>query len=294
MRAGVIGVGSMGAPVAIALAESHEVSVFDADDVRLEAIASARVGVARSAAALVCASDVVVTVLPGPVETETVIRGVLDDLAPGACWLDLSTGDPRVTRRLADDLAARGIGCVAAPMGGGPAAARARELHFTVAGEPSAVQRVGPLLECLSAPGGADVIGGDPAEAQVVKLLSNLLWFGQVIAVTEAMLLGRAAGIDAASLRGMLAERSGSSVLLVRDYDAVLRGDYLASFGIDRVVEQLATLTSLAAELSVPFELSRLVEGTHRAALAAFGSVPGELLAARLLEERAGFSLGES
>ncbi|MGN6220595.1 MAG: NAD-binding protein [Microbacterium sp.] len=143
----------------------------------------------------------------------------------------------------------------------------------------------------MATPGGVEVIGTDPAEAQTVKLLSNLLWFGQVVAVTEAMLLGRATGIEPTRLQELLAARSGSSRLLERDYGTVLRGDYMGAFGIDRVVEQLATVREMAAELSVPFELSSLVARVHEDALATYGPVAGEMLAAKLLEERSGGAL---
>jgi 3-hydroxyisobutyrate dehydrogenase-like beta-hydroxyacid dehydrogenase len=278
----------MGAPVTTALARAHEVLAFDIDRSRADSAAASGIPMARSVGDIVTASEVVITVLPGPVETAAVIDALADQLRPDIVWVDLSTGDPRVTRRLAERMRHAGVGCVAAPMAGGPATAHARELRFTVAGAAKDVERVTPLLELVATPGGVEVIGTDPAEAQTVKLLSNLLWFGQVVAVTEAMLLGRAAGIEPARLRELLAARSGSGRLLERDYATVLRGDYMGAFGIDRVVEQLATVRDMAAELAVPFELSSLVARVHEDALATYGPVAGEMLAAKLLEERSG------
>lgn len=288
LRVGVVGLGSMGAPIAASLATAHDVQVFDEIASRTDAAAGAGARAASSAAELAATCDVLVTVLPGARETDGVVTGVVDSLPAGACWLDLGTGDPRVTTRLAAALGDRGVATVAAPMGGGPASARARDLHFTVAGAAAAVERLRPVLAMLAADDGIEHIGEDPAHAQTVKLLSNLLWFGQVVAVTEAMLLGGALGMEPHALRALLAERAGGSVLLERDYEAVLRGDWMPSFGIDRVVDQLATARSIAQEHAVPFALSALVERTHREALAAFGPIGGELLAARLLEEQAG------
>lgn len=290
MKVGVIGLGRMGAPIAAALSEVHDVRVFDVDhDRRAAPIGLTRV--VESAAEAIRGRDVVVTVLPGPGEVEEVVGSHTSDFAIGACWLDLSTGDPRVTRRLSGTLTARGVGCVSAPMAGGPTAADDRDLHFTVAGAPHSVRSIAPLLEVLSAEGGVEVVSENPMDAQTVKLLSNVLWFVQVVAVTEAMLLGVSTGLDPTRLRDLLATRSGTSPVLEENYGSVLRGDYMASFGIDRVTEQLSTATSLAAEMEVPFELCSLVEGVHRAALAKFGPVAGELLAARLVEERAGLPL---
>ncbi|MBW9094507.1 NAD(P)-dependent oxidoreductase [Microbacterium jejuense] len=288
MRIGVVGLGVMGAPVAATLAGAHEVLAYDIDRGRAEAAAASGIPVARSMKEVVRASEVMITVLPGPGETATVMDAVEHRFTAGSIWLDLSTGDPRVTRRVVERMHEAGVACVTATMAGGPAAARARELLFTVAGAVETVQRITPPLELLAAPGGVDVIGTDPAEAQTVKLLSNLLWFGQVVAVTEAMLLGRATGIEPARLQELLAARAGSSVMLERDYGAVLRGDYMGAFGIDRVVEQIATMRAMAADFAVPFELSSVVARVHEEALAAYGPVAGELLAAKLLEERSG------
>lgn len=286
-----MGIGAMGAPVASALAGAHEVLTYDIDRGRAQAAAASGLAVARSAAEVVDRSEVVITVLPGPGEIATVMDAVADRFAADTVWVDLSTGDPRLTRRLAERMRRAGVGCVAAPMAGGPAAAHAHELRFTVAGATEYVERVTPMLELVASPGGVDVIGTDPAEAQTVKLLSNLLWFGQVVAVTEAMLLGRATGIEPGRLRELLAVRAGSSVVLERDYGTVLRGDYMGAFGLDRVVEQLTTVREMAAELSVPFELSSLVARVHEQALTTYGTVAGEMLAAKLLEERSGSPL---
>jgi hypothetical protein len=60
------------------------------------------------------------------------------------------------------------------------------------------------------------------------------------------------------------------------------------------VVEELDTLVRLANEYTVPFELSTLVARQHRDALDRFGAVDGELLAAKLLEERARIRLSDA
>jgi len=88
-----------------------------------------------------------------------------------------------------------------------------------------------------------------------------------------------------------LASSAASSEFIRRDLEALLGGDYLETFGLDRCVEELATVTALARESGVPFELSELVERVHRRALARYGAVDGELLAVALLEEEAGVPL---
>ena len=127
------------------------------------------------------------------------------------------------------------------------------------------------------------VVSENPADAHLVKLLANGLWFGQVVAVTEALLLGRAHGLDDERVRALLAASAGGSVFLDRHAPRLLAGDDMTDFGLDRVVEELHTLQALADDAGTPHRLQRLVAEVHRQALTEFGPVGGELLAARLL-----------
>jgi len=259
----------MGRPIAAALAERYEVVGYDP------------VVEPGDPVAIAASVDVLVTVLPGTAELES-LPPVLAALRPGSLWIDLTSSDPRVIQRLSKT---QEIDVVGAPMSGGPAAAEENLLRFQVGGGPAAVERARPLLELL---GTVDVVGDDVGDGYTAKLLANLLWFGQVVAVSEAVLLGTSLGVPAATLRRTLGASAGGSAFIDEYLDRLLDGDYAETFGLDRVVEELDTLAALAQQEGVPFELSSLVARLHREALERFGAVPGELLAAKLLEERAG------
>jgi 3-hydroxyisobutyrate dehydrogenase-like beta-hydroxyacid dehydrogenase len=168
-----------------------------------------------------------------------------------------------------------------------PAATEER-LRFFVGGAADHVARVEPLLAAL---GSIDHVGEWVGAGHAAKLLANLLWFGQVAAVAEVLLLGQSLGIEPVRLRDSLATSAGGSRFIDDYVDSLLEGDYLEHFGLDRVVEELEILEALAVDADVPFELSATVTRLHREALARFGAVDGELLVAKLLEERAGRTL---
>jgi 3-hydroxyisobutyrate dehydrogenase len=204
-------------------------------------------------------------------------------------------------------------------MGGGVEAAEGRTLRFYVGARDRDLAAVRPVLEALGGDGdgtpgtrgtpGTHVESGPPAnsgasgtsaiehvgpaieDGYVAKLLANQLWFGQVIAVTESLLLGQKLGLAPAALAGVLARSAGSSTFLEQHVEHLLDGDYLATFGLDRCVEELQILSALAEATATPFALGDLVTRLHEDALARFGSVDGELMAARMLEERAGATL---
>jgi 3-hydroxyisobutyrate dehydrogenase len=119
----------------------------------------------------------------------------------------------------------------------------------------------------------------------------NLLWFGQAVATAEALLLGQRAGVDPAVLRHALTGSPAASTFIRSDLGLVFRGDYLASFGLDRICEELEAATALAGDYQVPWELSGAVHRTYRRALAKYGPIDGELLAVSLLEEETGDKL---
>lgn len=276
MRIAVFGLGRMGAPIARALAERHEVVGYDP------------VLQPGDPVAIASSVDVLVTVLPGAAEAAE-LGPALAALHPGALWLDLTSNDSRLVQRLASKT--QEIHVVGAPMAGGPSAAAANLLHFHLGGSAEAVARATPLLDLL---GSVEVIGPNVGDGYTAKLLANLLWFGQAVAVTEALLLGRSLGLDPVSLASTLKRSAAGSVFLDEYVDLLLEGDYAETFGLDRVVEELDTLASLAKQEGIPFELSSLVARLHREALDRFGAIDGELLAAKLLEERAGRPLRAS
>jgi 3-hydroxyisobutyrate dehydrogenase-like beta-hydroxyacid dehydrogenase len=279
----------MGAPVVRKLIDAgFLVGAYDPIEGRS---AESGAAVAASAAELALGSDILISVLPGAPEAAEVLLGagsVIQSLPTESLWLDFTSNDPRAARRVADLAAARRIDAVGAPMAGGVAAAERGELRFFVGGSDGAVARARPVLEAL---GSFERVGDTVDAGYTAKLLANLLWFGQVVAVTEALLLGASLGLEPARLRGILARGAGGSVFIDEYLDRLLDGDYLETFGIARCVEELEILVSLAGGADVPFELSDTVARIHREALARFGAVDGELLAAKLLEERAGRTL---
>jgi 3-hydroxyisobutyrate dehydrogenase len=286
---GVLGVGRMGGPIAAALSSHFSVGVFDTDPVRGSALPAARRF--GSAEALAAASDVLVTVLPGPVELRAAMTAALPRLRTGSLWIDLTSGDPATSRELADLANHHRVAMVSAPMGGSVDEAVSCSLTFSVSGPDDSVRRAEPVLHVLAAVGGVRQVGQRPEDGQIVKLLANGLWFANALAASEAMLIGQGLGMDVAALHGFLQAGAGGSRFLDEHAGRLLDGDALATFGIDRIVEELDTIDRMrqAADVDTPMlDASALV---HRAALDRYGPVLGELLGVRLLEDRAGRQL---
>jgi len=286
-----VGLGRMGSPMCAALVRAgYQVT---ATDKRPECEAAAVALGARwrtTPAQAAEASDVLITMLPGPREVHAAMlgdAGALEGLASGSTWIDMTSNSPTAARPVREQAMKQGVEVLEAPVGGGIPDARAGRLQLFVGGEAHVLARHRSLLEVLGDPDRIAHVGGH-GTGYTVKLLVNQLWFGQAVATAEALLLGQAAGIDLAVLRRALADSAAASRFISRDISALYRGDYLTSFGLDRICEELEAVTALASDYQVPWELSDLVRRTYRRALDRFGPGQGELLAVALLEEEAG------
>jgi 3-hydroxyisobutyrate dehydrogenase len=288
---GVIGVGRMGLPVCARLAGAGlRVVAADLEPEREQHVRAAGASWDADTERLARQAAVLITVLPGSSELVEAMGIALRTLQPGATWIDLTSAAPAAAAELVARAHRRGIECLDAPVGGGVEAAAAGALQLFVGGRREVIELHRTVLELL---GRVEHVG-DHGAGYTTKLLVNLLWFGQAVAVGEALLLARRAGIDLEVLRSALGRSAAASEFVRGDLGALLGGDYLESFGIDRCCEELATVVALADELTVPFDVSAAVERTYRAALARYGPIDGELLAVALLEERAGTRLRRS
>jgi 3-hydroxyisobutyrate dehydrogenase len=288
------GLGRMGLPMCAALVRAgYRVTATDKRAEAKEAAVACGATWQDTPARAAAAAGVLITMLPGPREVDAVMlgeAGALNGLAAGAAWIDMTSNSPAAVRPIREQAIEKGVEVLEAPVGGGIAAAREGTLQLFVGGEAGAVDRHRALLEVLGDPGRIVHVGGH-GTGYTAKLLVNLLWFGQAVATAEALLLGQRAGIDPAVLEHVLAGSSAASAFIRRDVGLVFQDDYLASFGLDRICEELEAVTALAGEYKVPWELSGLVCRTYRRALARYGPVDGELLAVALLEEEAGHKL---
>jgi 3-hydroxyisobutyrate dehydrogenase len=294
VRIGFIGAGRMGLPMCVNLVRAgYQVTAGDVRAEQESAVTGCGARWEGTPSALAAESDLLITMLPGAGAVHDVMAGpggALAALPPSAVWIDMTSNSPAAGRALAAAAGARGIGVLDAPVGGGVEAAQTGTLHLFVGGDIALLERHRALLEVLADPRHISHVGAHGA-GYLVKLLVNLLWFGQAVATAEALLLGRRAGLDLDALRRALAGSAASSALIRHDLDALLDGDYLASFELDRCCEELTSVIGLAREYETPCELSAVVERTYQHALSRYGPVGGELLAVALLEEQAGVRL---
>jgi 3-hydroxyisobutyrate dehydrogenase len=289
VKVGFIGLGHMGGPMSWnVLAAGHDLVVHD---VRAEAAAelvAAGAAWAESPQQAAVGREVVITMLPAPRHVEQVLlgeNGLLDGLAAGCIWMDMSTSVPAVADKVRALAEPRGVVVLDAPVSGMAIGAQAGTLQIFVGGSEECYRRVRPVLEAMGDPDRIIHVGGNGA-GYTVKLMINLLWFAHLTATAEVLTVGVRAGVDLAMLRTCLLASPAASNFLDRDVLSVLEhGDYDDSFALALACKDLGLAVDLARETGVPAEVSALVEQIYRRARAQYGDNGGEMLPIKLLED---------
>lgn len=278
-RVGVVGLGRMGLPICARLcAAGFDVTATDARADLRTAATGAGARWSGRVDELAARVDLLVTILPGSAEVESVIDPVAGS---GTLWLEMSSAAPRVARAIA----ARAIRALDAPVAGGPEAAREGELESFVGGDEDDLAAARPVLDRLAR---RIVHVGPRGAGYAAKLLANSLWFTQAVAVAEALAIAARCGLDPERMRATLEGSAAASRFIAHDAPALLAGDNLSTFALGRCCDQLDEVVAMAAEQLLPARLIGEVAGAHRRALERYGDVGGELLGARLVLDDAG------
>lgn len=296
MRIGVVGVGRIGAPlVARLVAAGHEVTAADVRAERRRVVEEAGARWAPRSVDAAAAGEMLLTALPGGPELREAVLGpapLLSPLGEGAIWVDMTSASAELGRECAQRAHAHAIGYLDAPIGGGVPAMREGAVTLYVGGDGGVLAASEAVLRSFATT--IHHVGEENGSGYLVKLLINLLWFGQAALTTEALLLARRHGVPADRMRAVLHESAGDSAFAARHLPALLRGDYLRDFGLDRCVEELDSVESAADRAGTPHPLTAATARLHRDALRRYGAVDGELMGPAWLEEQDGSPLSEA
>lgn len=288
-RIGVIGLGRMGSAICTRLADQgYEVAGHDLRPELAARAAAAGARWATSVPELAARSEVVLTVLPSGVEVGAVREPLLTGLAPGTAWIDMSSATPATAQEIASVVQGRGIRLVDAPLGGDPARAREGRLLAFAGGSRADLDALSDVLDAVAE---RVLHVGPHGSGYLTKLLVNLLWFGQAVATAEAFAIAARAGLDLPVLRSALRQSAAGGRFMDEPAAALLAGDDMRAFALSGCSRELGDVVRIAREHEVPAPLSELVDDLYGQALARYGEVDGELLAARLVLERAGIEL---
>jgi 3-hydroxyisobutyrate dehydrogenase len=292
---GFIGVGTMGWPMAACLVQAgFPVLINDSRREVANNFVQQHGGTAPDTLQqLAAGSDVVVTMLPTSVIVENVLTGgddnVFAGMKPGTIVIEMSSGVPSVTQRLAQEVAALGGHLIDGPVSGGVPRAKTGELAIMVGGDAAIIDRAMPVL---SAMGTSVLRTGGVGSGQAMKALNNLVSTGGFLIGIEALLIGQRFGLDPAVMTDVLNAATGMNNSTQKKFrQFVLSRGFNAGFTMGLLAKDLSIALQVGRETGTAAPLSALVKEMIVSAEAMFGSAADHTEMAKWVEKLVGEEL---
>lgn len=266
---GLLGVGLLGSAVAERLlAAGHTVRGYDIDPARLCALEYLGGSAASSVADAVEGTDFVLTCLL----TAEVVRealygpaGGVEALRPGSVLIDLTTCSPADSRRLAADLAERGVEALDAPVSGSSSVVRAGEALVMAGGPVDTFQRSLPVLSSFA----REVIHtGGSGSGSAAKLVTNLVLGLNRLALAEGMALGLRSGLEPEALLRLLRESAAYSRALDAKGERMVYARFEPEARLAQHLKDVDLILELAGELDLGLPATSLHAGLLREGVA--------------------------
>jgi 3-hydroxyisobutyrate dehydrogenase-like beta-hydroxyacid dehydrogenase len=259
---GVVGLGSMGGAVALRLAAvGCRLVVFDLAPAAVQRLVAAGASAAASPREVAGQADVVLTILPNGPDVERAAGGddgLLAGARPGQLWIEMSTIDPAVTRRLAEQAALAGVRVIDAAIGGLTTHAPSGDLVLMVGAADAELARARPVLALLA----RTIHHCGPVGAGVtMKLVNNLLAGVAYAATCEALLLGRRAGLGLETMLDVLSTTMADNAHLRRTVAAkVIPRAFAPGFRLALQRKDAHLALELGGSLGVPLPLGAVAQ----------------------------------
>jgi 2-hydroxy-3-oxopropionate reductase len=254
-----VGLGIMGRPMALNLLKAgYRLRVFARRPESMKPLVDAGALGCTSAADAARSANVTFTMVSDTPDVEAVIlgrQGIVDGVGKGAVVVDMSTISPVSTREIAEQLAAKGVEMLDAPVSGGDVGAIHGTLSIMVGGKPEVFARVKPLFEVM----GKNIVHIGPNGAgQVAKVCNQIIAAVTIEAVAEAMTLARKNDVDPVKVREALLGGFAYSKVLEIHGKRMLDRDFKPGFKARLHRKDLRIVMDTAAKVNISLEQAAL------------------------------------
>jgi 3-hydroxyisobutyrate dehydrogenase len=258
-RVGVVGVGRMGANMALRL-KDRGYTIAAVYDARAEsAERSARETGAKAAASLAevtALADVVITVVTDDAAMYGIFAESGDSLltnASGTLFINTATVSPAVHVEIERRANARGAESIEACMASSITQARDGTLYLMIGGKRDVFEKVRPLLESL---GSSLRYVGPAGTAAQVKALVNMVMNINTAGLAEGLGLGDALGLDLTMLRDVFSQTGANSRVLETDGLDMQNREHDVYFSAAHAAKDSHIANALAADLGLSLPVS--------------------------------------
>lgn len=257
MQVGFIGLGNIGGKLAGALLRNGvALRVHDLNAELVAAFVSRGAVPGAAPAQMMRECDVVITCLPSPDASSTVVTQMLPEVRAGKIWMEMSTTDEAEVKRLAQKVSAAGGAAVDCPVSGGCHRADSGNISIFAGCDRATFERVLPLLTTM---GRRVLHTGALGSASVLKVITNYLATANLLTCCEALVTAKGAGMDLATTYEAIRISSGTSFVHETESQVILNGSRDISFTMDLVKKDIGLFQTVADRAGIPLEINPLM-----------------------------------
>jgi 3-hydroxyisobutyrate dehydrogenase len=210
-------------------------------------------------------SDIVMVCVSDTPDVEAVVfgpDGISSGITEGSLIIDHSTISPAATKDFARRVADHGAFWLDAPVSGGSEGAVNGALSIMIGGDASQIERSRRYLDAV---GSTITHVGPQGAGQLVKAVNQILVVVNQLAVSEALLLAEAGGLDLDATLSAVAGGAAGSWMLSNRGPQMIERDWSPGFTIDLQQKDLRLVLEAADDLGVPVPGTALVHQMYRA-----------------------------
>ena len=222
-------------------------------------------GNCKSAREAAAGAEFLITMLPDGKAVRKAVRAALPGLRKGVIVVDMSSSDPTVTRQLGAELLKKNIHLIDAPVSGSKAGARDASLAIMAGGDGEQLRKVRPVLSAM----GKRIFHVGPLGAgHAMKALNNYIGASGTIAAFEALLVGRAFGLNPRLMTEVFNASTGYNSTTQRKIpQQVLTKAFASGFSAALMTKDVGIAAALARAVSTPAPYLRKTLAVWREAL---------------------------
>lgn len=268
-RIGFIGVGIMGRHMASHLLEAgYQLVAYDVVPEALDFVVSKGAEKGESCKDVAARSDLVISMVPDSPDVEKAALGedgIIEAARDGLIYVDMSTIAPGVAIKVAEELAAKGVRCLDAPVSGGETGAMNATLSIMVGGPADLFDEVKPVLGIM---GKTITLCGGNGAGQTVKACNQIQVALNFVGMAEAFVLGAKAGVDPAIILQVLSGGYAQTRVMDVRGPKLIKGEFEPGFKSRFHYKDLNIIMETAKELNVPLPATAVAHTLFTAMLA--------------------------
>ena len=269
MKVGVIGLGMMGSRMAIRLLNTgHQISVYNRDRAKARVFAKVNgLTVLKAPKDLALTCDFILICITDFDAVKDVCfgkNGIVAARRKQIIIANSSTISPGQSKYCAERLRQKEIDLIEMPVMGGPAAAEKGQLVPIVSGPKAAFLKVKPIIDKLAK--SVFYIGEDAGSANVVKLALNLNIALIATALSEGIILVKAADINPEMFIKIINSTYFKTGLSKNKGPKMVKNDFEPSFYLKNMLKDLELTTSTSQSIGVSLPLASIAQQIYKEA----------------------------